>query len=163
MTIDIIDLTQEEYASLNEIQLAMVRTAQAQKNAILARAAAKKQAELLRFLKNGTARSSVRGDRNAEIDAAATDEILTVKEDLLYQLTCVTNFSTGSDGTVYRYPDNPNYNLNASQRFLAVRSYYMDVTSDPDARLEAYAMDTLARSYLGEYYQTLYELLASYC
>ena len=34
---------------------------------------------------------------------------------------------------------------------------------DPDARLQAYAMDTLARSYLGEFYQTLYYLLASYC
>ena len=38
----------------------------------------------------------------------------------------------------------------------------MEITSDAEARLEAYAMDTLARSYLGEYYATLYDLLASY-
>ena len=51
---------------------------------------------------------------------------------------------------------------NPLQRFLVVRSYYMDITSDAEARLEAYAMDSLARTYLGEYYATLYELLASY-
>ena len=38
----------------------------------------------------------------------------------------------------------------------------MDITSDAEARLEAYAMDSLARTYLGEYYATLYDLLASY-
>ena len=46
--------------------------------------------------------------------------------------------------------------------FLVVRSYYMDITSDAEARLVAYAMDSLARTYLGEYYATLYDLLASY-
>ena len=51
----------------------------------------------------------------------------------------------------------------ASQRFLVVRNYYMTITDDPDARLQAYAMDTLAQSYLGEFYATLYDLLASYC
>ncbi len=53
--------------------------------------------------------------------------------------------------------------MSYSERFLVVRQYYMDVTSDPNARLKAFGADTLARSYLGEFYQTLYDLLRSYC
>ena len=85
------------------------------------------------------------------------------KEDLLYQLAYEALGSEGDENGPYRYPENPNYNLSPSQRFLVVRNYYMQATDDPDARLQAYAMDTLARQYLGEYYTTLYDLLASYC
>lgn len=86
-----------------------------------------------------------------------------VREDLIHQLAYESLGSEGNDKGPYRYPENPNYNLTYSQRFLVVRAYYMGVTSDADARLQAFAMDSLARSYLGEYYQTLYDLLASYC
>ena len=85
-----------------------------------------------------------------------------VKDDLLYQIAYDLDAGDGNEQGPYRYPENPNYTLPASQRFLVVRSYYMEITSDAEARLEAYAMDSLARTYLGEYYATLYDLLASY-
>ena len=69
----------------------------------------------------------------------------------------------GRRGTKTDRTANPNYNLTPSQRFLVVRNYYMQSTEDPDARLAAYAQDTLARQYLGEFYVTLYDLLAAYC
>lgn len=97
------------------------------------------------------------------IDSEAEAQIEVVKEDLLYQLAYEALGSEGDENGPYRYPENPNYNLSPSQRFLVVRNYYMQATDDPDARLQAYAMDTLARQYLGEYYTTLYDLLASYC
>lgn len=163
MDIDIIDLTLPEYADLSPVQLAMVRAAQAKKNKILAKAA-KDQNDLFFFtVSNNTARSSAYKQEYSAIAKAAEAEIETVKADLLYQIAYEGIGQEGNDNGPYRYPENPNYNLSYSQRFLVVRNYYMDATDDPEARLRAFAMDSLAREYLGEYYQTLYELLASYC
>ena len=107
--------------------------------------------------------AAAEGAETLPICAEAEAQIEVVKEDLLYQLAYEALGSEGDENGPYRYPENPNYNLSPSQRFLVVRNYYMQATDDPDARLQAYAMDTLARQYLGEYYTTLYDLLASYC
>lgn len=163
MVIDIIDLTDEAYGELSSVQLAMVTAAQAKKNKLLAAAEAEKGARFRAMLTNNVARSSALQYEYDAIDAQLQEDIETVKADLLYQIAYDSSLSDGNENGVYRYPENPNYNLAYSQRFLVVRQYYMDVTSDANARLQSYAMDTLARTYLGEYYQTLYELLASYC
>lgn len=162
MIIDIIDLTDEQFADLNAVQMAMVRAAQTEKNDILAEAEEQKGEIFRRLLTNGTARSTYYDDRAEAIDEEAAAKVAAVKDDLLYQIAYDLDAGDGNEDGPYRYPENPNYNLSASQRFLVVRSYYMEITPDAEARLEAYAMDTLARSYLGEYYATLYDLLASY-
>lgn len=163
MTIDIIDLTEPDYSDLNAVQLAMVRSAQAKKDSILEKAQAKKDELFRMMLANGAARSSALVSEQSAIDAKAQNDVQAVKADLLYQIAYEGWQWEGDDSGPYRYPENPNYNLSPSQRFLEVRSYYMSVTDDPAARLKAYAGDTFAKSYLGEYYATLYELLASYC
>ena len=163
MTIDIVDLTDPEYSDLNAVQMAMVRTAQVKKNEILAKADEEKAGISQRLVANNFARSYVQVMANARITTAANAQIQALKEDLDYQLAYEALESEGNENGPYRYPENPNYNLMPSQRFLVVREYYMNVTDDPDARLQAYTVDTLARSYLGEYYITLYDLLASYC
>ena len=155
MIIDIIDLSDEQFADLNAVQMAMVRAAQTEKNEILAAAAKEKGNLFKELLTNGTARSTYFEARSIAIDEEAEAKVEAVKDDLLYQIAYDLDAGDGN-------PENPNYNLSASQRFLVVRSYYMDITSDAEARLEAYAMDSLARTYLGEYYATLYDLLASY-
>lgn len=163
MEIDIIDLNDPNYQNLSPVQLAMVRAAQTKKNKILAEAEEEK-GELFRLLlSNRMARSSALRDRNAEIDEEAEKEIKAVRSDLAYQLAYEGIGQEGDENGPYRYPENPNYNLAYAQRFLVVRNYYMQATDDPAARLQAYSMDSLARIYLGEYYQTLYELFASYC
>lgn len=163
MTIDIVDLTDPNYSDLSPVQLAMVRAAQAKKDKILAEAEEEKERYFYMMLANNVVRSSALEAKKKAIDKEAEAEIERVKSDLDYQLAYEALASEGNENGPYRYPENPNYNLSYSQRFLVVRQYYMEVTSDPDARLQAYSMDTLAREYLGEYYQTLYELLASYC
>ncbi len=163
MVIDIIDLTDEDYSDLSSVQLAMVNAAQKKKDAILAEAEVQKGNLFRLMLSNNVVRSSALKDKYDAIDDEALKDVEVVKADLLYQIAYESLYSEGNENGVYRYPENPNYNLTYSQRFLVVRNYYMDVTSDAEARLQAYAMDTLARTYLGEYYQTLYELLASYC
>lgn len=163
MTIDIVDLTDEKYSNLNAVQMAMVRTAQVKKNKILAEAEEEKQSVLQQLVANNFARSYVRFCANARINDAAYLSIEALKEDLDYQLAYESLGSEGDDDGPYRYPENPNYHLTYSQRFLIVREYYIGITDDPEARLNAYSVDTLARSYLGEYYITLYDILASYC
>ena len=162
MTIDIIDLTDPQYADLSPVQLSMVRVAQGKKNDILAKADAERKELLYLLLRNENARSSVRAREETRIKAQADADVEVVKEDLLHQLAYESIGSEGNENGPYRYPENPNYNLSYSQRFLVVRNYYMEVTDDAAARLEAFRMDTLARAYLGEFYQTLYDLLASY-
>ncbi len=162
MIIDIIDLSDEQFEDLNAVQMAMVRAAQTEKNEILAEAEREKGEIFKELLTNGTARSTYFDERAEAIDDEAEEKVEAVKDDLLYQIAYDLDAGDGNEDGPYRYPENPNYNLSASQRFLVVRSYYMEATDDAEARLEAYAMDSLARTYLGEYYATLYDLLASY-
>ena len=163
MKIDIVDLSNPQYSNLSPVQLAMVRAAQAKKDKIEAEAEQNKNELKYFMIANNTARSTALRDAIAQIDAQAENAVDAVRADLNYQLAYEAIGSEGNENGPYRYPQNPNYNLSYSERFLVVRQYYMDVTSDPNARLKAYAGDTLARSYLGEFYQTLYDLLLSYC
>ena len=162
MTIDIVDLTDPAYSDLNAVQLAMVRAAQARKNSILAKAQSEVQELFYLMLANNNVRSTARAREEAAIMAQAEVDIEVVKDDLMYQLAYEALGTEGNEFGRYSYPENPNYNLTYSQRFLVVRNYYMKVTTNASARLAAYEMDTLARSYLGEFYDTLYDLLASY-
>lgn len=163
MTIDIIDLTDPQYSQLNAVQLSMVRAAQGKKDKILAGAQTEKDQLFRKMAANGIARSSAYSYAVQEIDEKAQSDVDVIRQDLLYQIAYENWQWEGNDSGPYRYPQNPNYNLTPSQRFLEVRTYYMSVTSDPDARLRAFEGDTLAKSYLGEFYVTLYDLLASYC
>ena len=163
MIIDIVDLTDPEYSDLNAVQVAMVREAQQKKNKILARAEEEKTEYLSLLGAGDMAGNSFYAPRKARVDADAQAEIAAVKEDLDFQLAYEALGSEGDDNGPYRYPENPNYNLVPSQRFLVVRNYYMRLTDDPEARLAAFAADSLARSYLGEFYATLYDMLAAYC
>ena len=163
MKIDIVDLTNPKYSNLSPVQLAMVRAAQTKKDKIV-----KKALEDINELKyfmiaNNVARSTALRDSIDAIQMQQLRDVETVKSDLDYQLAYEALGSEGDENGPYRYPQNPNYNLSYSERFLVVRQYYMDATSDPNARLAAYSADTLARTYLGEFYQTLYDLLLSYC
>ncbi len=163
MKIDIIDLTDPKYADLSPVQLSMVRAAQSKKDKIVEElnTAVNGMYELL--LANWNGRSSAYERETSVLQSKADNDVDAVREDLLYQLAYESIGSEGNENGPYRYPENPNYSLAYSQRFLVVRKYYMDVTTNPQARLEAYGMDTLARAYLGEFYQTLYDMLASYC
>lgn len=163
MEIDIIDLTSDEYKDLNAVQLSMVRAAQVRKNNILKKAAQRKAETIRRLTDKNMVRSSIYTAEQTRIDAEADEEIELLTNDLYSQLAYEKLQSTGNESGVYAYPANPNYYLSYSERFLVVRNYYMNRTSDANARLAAYGADTLAREYLGEYYQTLYDLLASYC
>lgn len=163
MQIDIVDLTSDQYKNLNTIQLALVRAAQAQKDVVVKNAEDEKGKMIRSLVDNNLVRSTLYYAECERIDAEREAAVERIRNDLDFQLAYENLQSTGNSSGVYSYPSNPNYYLSYSERFLVVRNYYMNRTSDPQARLNAYGMDSLAREYLGEYYQTLYDLLASYC
>ena len=163
MAIDIIDLTDPRYANLTPVMLAMVREAQAKKDAMVLAAAGTKKNLFKRMLRDNVVYSVTREYEEKAIDERLQEKIEALRADLHYSLAYEGFATEGNEYGPYRYPENPNWNLAPSQRFLVVRQYYMDVTNDPNARLQAYSMDDLARSYLGDFYRTLYDLLASYC
>lgn len=163
MTIDIVDLSSDKYKNLNALQFAMVRAAQALKDKAVIAAQKEKEAITFKLIENNTVRSTLFEAEMSRIDGELDEQVGIIKADLDHQLAYEKLQSSGNASGPYSYPSNPNYYLSPSERFLVVRSYYMNRTSDPNARLQAYSMDSLAREYLGEYYQTLYELLASYC
>lgn len=162
MTIDIIDLNDPAYKDLSALQLAMVRAAQAKKDQLVAQGEQEKRRVFYQTLSHNFVRTVTRKYEEERIAAEIDRKVEAVREDLLHQLAYESLGSEGNEYGPYRYPENPNYSLTPAQRFLVVRNYYMEVTSDAQTRLSMYSMDSLARTYLGEFYQTLYELLASY-
>lgn len=162
MQIDIIDLTDPCYSELSPVQLALVRAAQGKKNKLVAAAEARKQKFKNKLTSNHFSHSLVYTLQQKVFDDELENGVDVIREDLLYELAYKTTGSEGNELGPYSYPGNPDYSLTASQRFIVVRQYYMDLTSDPAARLAAYAGDSLARAYLGQFYQTLYDLLLSY-
>ena len=163
MKIDIINLNDPKYSNLSYAQLALVRAAQVKKNKLLADAAAEKD-ELFRTLTgNHFARTTSYNFFCKRLDNETSAKISDLREDLELEIAYKSPGVEGNENGPYRYPQNPNYTLSYSERFIVVRDYYMDAVDEPNARLQAYSIDTLARSYLGDFYQTLYDLLASYC
>lgn len=161
MQIDIIDLTQIEFKDLSKEQFSLVVEAQLKKNGILDELAAEKRKLYYRCLERNTVRSNVRTYEEARLDAAAEKEIGDLRDKLIQDIYLIAEgVETEGSTETYSYPDNPNYGLPMSQRYLVVRTYYLNKESDPAARLQMYTMDTVAKAYLGDYYETLYEYFA---
>ena len=163
MQIDIIDLTEPCYSELSPVQLALVRAAQVKKNKLVSAAEERRRKFKNKLVSNHFSHSLVYKLQQSAFDEELEEEVDILREELLYELAYKTTGSEGNELGPYSYPDNPDYSLTSSQRFIVVRQYYMDLTSDPEARLKAYAGDSLARTYLGDFYQTLYDMLQSYC
>ena len=104
MTIDIIDLSDPQYADLSPVQLAMVRAAQAKKDAVTAQAATSRENLFYHLLGNDNLRASVRTREEGAIDQAAETEIAVIREDLLYQLAYEALGSEGNELGPYRRP-----------------------------------------------------------
>lgn len=156
MEIDIIDLTEPGYADFSETQIHKIRRAQRKKNAIIEASEEKKRNRFYTMLANNTARSNIRMFEAERIDAETEIEVEELRDTLIEELYSIVILNKKEK---YRYPDNPDYKLSLADRFFVVKTYYMDLTDDPEMRLQIYTMDTLAHAYLEEFYNTLYDLL----
>lgn len=157
-TYDILEdlgVTEEE---LTEAEMSFVFDAQLAKNKRLKKLKEEKESTYYKFHRHGILRSSAleAAYKKAEEDCAADCEAI------LTELTVRIRTLRGGDVSEgFRYPDNPDYSLDAPQRYYVVYDYYMEMTN-PAVRFSLFQADTLAKEYLGIYYSTLYDRLRNY-
>ena len=150
MVIDIVTLTDEQYALMGEGQLLEVRNAQARVNRLR-----KKLAEMIddvkfRMIKNGVGRSASREAFVERETARVNEEIEQIRKDLLFYLRFVMK-PVEEGGAPYIL----DYSLKYEERVPIVRDYYLETYSDASERFAAFQKDDHARGYLGEYYVSL--------
>lgn len=159
MKIDIISYTDEQFAALTDTQLQEIRLVQAEKDELTARLEKAMEKEYFRFLKNGTARSTLYEKACERLQTEYETEVERLRNGLIFylQYTCRGNDSSADDA-----PYTVNYSLSYEERYMIVRDYYMSTYSDGVERFEAFRLDMIARNYLGEYYATLSDYIRAY-
>ena len=160
MEFDIIELTEEELKKLNTAQMQLLRTAQKKKNALVHKAEREYEAFREKVMTAGLKNSSLLNDKKSRLDADVEYECSIIIDDLLYNMELRKPMMSGGNGA-----DDPgylvDYSLSYNERYVIVRDYYLAI-KDPDERMALYAADEVAKKYLGTYYKTLYNVLATY-
>ena len=166
MTYDILDLEEDDILAMSVVQTKLLRTAQKSKNELEHQLEEEKQAFYNIVVANGTLNSSIYEAKCAQLDAEYEREVEILREQLIFNLSLnepTTDDELGDsglgedEGTGYIV----DYSLSYVDRYTIVKSYYMAI-ADPAERLALYAADTTAMEYLGQYYNTLYNLLSQY-
>ncbi len=162
MTYDIIEITDEEAAQLGTVRLKLLRTAQQKKNELYHKLL-KELAEQKRLTySNGFENSSMYVQVQLDLRTEYNYQVSVLKEQLLFNMSLgepTNNGETGdsgSDNSAYLV----DYELSYLERYVHVRDYYLTI-EDPNERLALLAADEVAYKYLGTYYNTLFNYLAS--
>lgn len=153
MNIDIITLTDAQYALLSEDQIDKVRTAQTKKRALTEKLEAEKKKLKYALVRAGIFRSCVYEKACEELTAECDKKVAAVREGLLFYLQFCAKPESGG-GTSESYAD---YSLTPAERVTAVKNYYENKYPDASERFTAFKADKTAPSYLGEYYASLYD------
>ena len=148
MEINIIDFTSEQFSKLSNDQLSDVKTAQLKKNRLERELEVKKRELQSKMLRNGTIRSDVYKQLIKELTLRYEMEIESVRDGLLFYLQYSAKPSSSAPYTV-------DYTLSMDDRLDIVWGYYNDTYTDAVEKYEAFAADTVAPSYLGEFYAPL--------
>lgn len=162
MTIDIIDVTDEELKNFTVVQMQLLRTAQKNKNELLYNL--EKDIKLFEklVLTNDMKESTLAEHKRAELESEYQRKLNIIIEQLNYNLSLSEPYPEGG-GSVSEdeAPYIVDYTLSYSERYTIVRNYYLSV-EDPSERMALYTADETARKYLGSYYASLYNVLYSY-
>ncbi|MCH5148896.1 MAG: hypothetical protein J1G05_06035 [Clostridiales bacterium] len=159
MEFDIIEVTEEYYASLSTAQRRLLITAQKNKNALV-RKAEKDVANYRRKLfTNSVQTSTLLEHKTKEVYDELDYEISVLKEQLINNININNSIVEEPDyGDVGYVVD---FTLSYTDRYIIVRNYYMAMP-DPQERVELYLQDEVAKKYLGRYYESLYNVLLTY-
>lgn len=163
MDIDIINITAAELAEMTVMEQKLIRTAQQKKNELLH----KKQKNVEEYTQlirsNNSYNASIWLHYQDMLNEEYTYQVELLREQLMYNLSVHEPTSgeetggSGSDNTGYAV----DYELSYIERYIEVRDYYMAIP-DPNERLTLLAADTVAQKYLGTYYSTLFNYVASF-
>ena len=151
MVIDIVTLTDEQYAAMSETQLLEVRNAQTRANALRAKARALLQKTKFKMIEHGVGRSTSREAYIAEETERINGQIDGIREELLFYLRFVVK---PPEETTSPYP--LDYSLTYEARAIAVRDFYMGTYENATERFAAFEADVYAKGYLGEEYAAMY-------
>ena len=164
MQFDVINITQEEVEKLTVVQMKMLRTAQQKKDELVRKA--EQDIEMFRriVLTSGMKHSTLIRDKMKEIYDEVDYKCAVLADNLIYNMSLNEPTSGddiggggGDEGAGYIV----DYSLSYNERYVIVRDYYLAI-QDPAERMALYAADEVAKKYLGSYYGTLYNVLATY-
>ena len=163
MKYDIIEIGETEFYELNVVQQKLIRTAQQKKDELSHKMEKELAAYKQLLYSNGMINSSLYADMEKELSGEFDYQVEILREQLIYNLTIKqpTNDGetgdSGSDNSSYPV----DYELSYLERYVLVRDYYLTI-EDPVERLNLFAADSVAMEYLGSYYNSLFNYLASF-
>ncbi|MGN1061955.1 MAG: hypothetical protein ACI4RO_02405 [Candidatus Scatosoma sp.] len=153
MNIDVITLTDAQYALLTDEQIEKVRAVQTKKNTLTDKLAADMKKQKYALVRAGIFRSCVYEKACDELTAAYDKKVAALREGLLFYLQFCAKPESGG-GTSEPYAD---YSLTLAERVQVVKNYYESKYSSASERFTAFQADKTAPSYLGEYYSAVYD------
>lgn len=156
MQFDIIQVTEEELKKMSKAKVRLLRTAQQKKDELYRNAEKQMQEFRIKVLSAGMKNSSLLADKQAETDAELEYKCGILADNLVYAMS-VCDTPAGSETAEYLV----DYSLSYNERYIIVRDYYLKIT-DVKERMSKYSNDEVAKKYLGTYYSTLYNILATY-
>lgn len=160
MEFDIIEVTEEDLNGYTAVQMQLLRTAQKNKNELLYKL--EQDIELFKklILTEDTYHSSLMENKRKELTADFERKVEILREQLLYSLSLSEPEQGGDDGAGEDTGYIVDYRLSYSERYIVVRDYYLSIP-DPAERMALYSADETAQKYLGTYYNSLYNVLAT--
>ena len=151
MQFDVIELTEEEIEDLTIAQMKLLRKAQRSKDELIRKA----EQDFEQFKQSvwtaGMKYSSLLDDKREEIDNELNYRLDILADDLIYNMS----ISDGGEQVVGYLVD---YSLSYNDRYIIVRDYYLAI-EDKNLRMKKYESDAVAKKYLGDYYNILYNIL----
>lgn len=164
MLFDIIDIPKDELESLSVAQMKLLRTAQRNKDEIEHKAKEELEKFRMKLLASGMKNSTLLEDMRDAIDSETNRKCAILADNLIYEMSVCNksdNDDSGNGGGSYETGYLVDYSLSYSERYVIVRDYYLQFT-DVKERMAKYSADEVAKKYLGSYYGTLYNILATY-
>lgn len=160
MQFDIISLTEEELNKLTVAQMKLLRAAQQRKDELERNAQKEWEKFREKVLGEGMKNSTLLDDMKAALDEEVSYKCSVLADNLIYDMSV-----SGKSGGTVSGPDYSagylvDYSLSYNERYIIVRDYYLAI-KDRTERMKKYAADEVAKKYLGSYYETLYNVLAT--
>lgn len=157
MKFDIIKITDEELKNFSVAKMKLLRSAQQKKDELARKAEREIQSFCEKAYTAGMKNSTLIDDKKSEIYEELNYRVAILADNLIYGLSLCND--PAGDGEKAEYT--VDYSLSYNERYIIVRDYYLKIT-DRETRMAKYSADEVAKQYLGTYYGTLYNVLASY-
>ena len=164
MQFDIIDISQEELAKLKPAQMTLLRKAQQEKDKLYSQFEKTVQVFEEKLLSAGVYNSSLLMSKVGALQGEFNHQAALIADNLVYNMSLIDLKDDGggkNDEQTEQTGYLVDYSLSYNERYVIVRNYYLAI-KDRDVRMAKYGKDETAKKYLGTYYNTLYNILATY-